>query len=173
MSVHRWILACSLLLCTSAVTLGQPTAPAATDTPSATASPSPAGDATPTVDATPSGQDSPWRGRYRLRLSGDDAWHQDAAEITSANAEEIQGTFEIDLKLGPDSRPPTLDEALFKVPFKARRTVATDPYLAEMLVGAVQPKVYRFEIYPIEDGKTLAGVVTMGSRKTGFLLSRD
>lgn len=114
-----------------------------------------------------------WTGRYKMWLANDAAWHQDALELGNVTTEELDGTVEIDLGLGPESRPPEADEKLHKIPFKARRSGASEPYVAEVLVGAVQPRVYRFELYPIEPGKSFVGILTMGPKRTGVLIRRD
>ncbi|MBS2038504.1 hypothetical protein JST97_26225 [bacterium] len=116
---------------------------------------------------------SPWKGRYKLSISNDAAWHNDALDIDTASVEEMEGTVEVDLGLGPEGREPNADETLHKVKFKGRRSSDTDPYVAEVMVGSVQPRVYRFELFPIEPGKSLAGTVTMGSKRAGALVRRD
>ncbi len=116
---------------------------------------------------------TPWKGRYKLNISNDAAWHNDAVEIETATLEEMEGTIEVDLGLGPEGREPNADETLHKIKFKGRRASDTDPYVAEVMVGSVQPRVYRFELFPIEVGKSLAGTVTMGSKRAGALIRRD
>jgi len=118
-------------------------------------------------------EDSIWKGRYKMLLSGDAAWHQNAMELDSVTVEELEGTVEVDLGLGPEAREPNPDEILHKVKFKARRQSDQSPYVAEVMVGGVQPKVYRFEFYPLESGKSWCGVVSMGNRRTGLLVRRD
>lgn len=117
--------------------------------------------------------DPQWRGRYKLFLSNDAAWHNNALDLDSFTLEDIEGTLEVDLSPGPDSRDPGVDEILHKLHLKGHRTSDTDPYIAEVLVGSVQPRVYRFELYPLEVGKSMVGVVTMGSKRAGVLLRRD
>lgn len=126
-------------------------------------------------DAPPpqSDESSPWKGRYKLNISNDANWHNDAMDIDMVSLEEIEGTVEVDLGLGPEGREPNADEVLHKVKFKGRRSSDTDPYVAEVMVGSVQPRVYRFELFPIEAGKSLAGTVTMGSKRAGALVRRD
>lgn len=114
-----------------------------------------------------------WLGRYKLWLSGDAEWHQNALEIATLNGDEVDGTLEVDLGIGPEGRAPQADEILHKIPFKAKRQAEGQPYVAEVLVGSVQPKVYRFELYPIEPGKSWSGVALLGNRRTGVLLRRD
>lgn len=114
-----------------------------------------------------------WKGRYRMWFSGDASWHQNSLEIESYSPEEIEGQMEIDLGLGPEGRPPNPDETRHKIRFKARREADKPGYVSEVLVGSVQPRVYRFEFYPFEDGKSLAGIVTQGNHKTGLLVKRD
>lgn len=114
-----------------------------------------------------------WRGRYRMWFSGDAAWHQNSFEIETFSADEIEGTVEIDLTIGPEQRPPNPDETRHKVKFKARREGDRLAYVSEVLVGAVQPKVYRFEIYPIEAGKSWSGIVSQGNVRAGLLVRRD
>lgn len=121
----------------------------------------------------PPDEASPWKGRYKLSISSDAPWHNDALDIDSASVEEMEGTVEVDLGLGPEGREPNADETLHKVKFKGRRSSDTDPYVAEVMVGSVQPRVYRFELFPIEAGKSLAGTVTMGSKRAGALVRRD
>lgn len=118
-------------------------------------------------------EDQPWPGRYKLWFSGDAEWHQCAWEITALTDEEMEGTVEVDLGLGPEGREPNPDEKLHKIAFKARRAPEQKAYVAEVLVGSVQPRVYRFECYPIEAGKSLAGVVTIGNQRNGILIRRD
>lgn len=120
-------------------------------------------------------QDPPinWAGRYKLWISGDAEWHQNALEVSALNGDDLEGTLEVDLGLGPEGRAPEPDEILHKLPFKAHRAAEGQPYVAEILVGTVQPKVYRFELYPIEPGKSWSGVALLGSRRTGVLLRRD
>ena len=116
---------------------------------------------------------TPWKGRYKLSISNDAAWHNDAVELETVSVEEMEGMLEVDLGLGPEGREPNADETLHKIKFKGRRASDQDPYVAEVLVGSVQPRVYRFELFPIETGKSLAGVVTMGSKRAGALVRRD
>jgi hypothetical protein len=118
-------------------------------------------------------EDGVWKGRYKMWLSGDSAWHQNAVEIDGVTVEEMEGTVEVDLGLGPEAREPNADETLHKVKFKARRQSDQSPYVAEVMVGSVQPKVYRFEMFPMETGKCWSGVVSVGSRKAGLLVRRD
>lgn len=118
-------------------------------------------------------EDVVWKGRYKMMLSGDAAWHQNAVEIDTVTVEEMEGTVEVDLGLGPEAREPNADEILHKIKFKARRASDQAPFVAEVMVGGVQPKVYRFEMYPMETGKSWSGVVSMGSRKAGLLVRRD
>lgn len=120
------------------------------------------------------GADEPnWKGRYKMWLAGDSAWHNHALDIENFSAEEMEGLMEVDLGLGPEGREPSADETLQKVKFKARRQQDQVPYLAEVLVGSVQPRVYRFELYPIEEGKSWSGVVSIGNKRTGVLVRRD
>ena len=121
----------------------------------------------------PTAEESVWKGRYKMMLSGDSAWHQNAVDIDAVTVEEMDGTVEVDLGLGPEAREPNADETLHKVKFKARRQSDQSPYVAEVLVGSVQPKVYRFELFPMETGKSWSGVVSVGSRRTGLLVRRD
>lgn len=116
---------------------------------------------------------TPWKGRYKMNISNDAAWHNDAVEIDTVTLEEMEGVMEVDLGLGPEGREPNADETLHKIKFKGRRASDTDPYVAEVMVGSVQPRVYRFELFPIELGKSLAGTVTMGSKRAGALIRRD
>ena len=116
---------------------------------------------------------TPWKGRYKLSISNDAAWHNDAVELDTVSVEEMEGVLEVDLGLGPEGREPNADETMHKIKFKGRRASDQDPYVAEVLVGSVQPRVYRFELFPIETGKSLAGVVTMGSKRAGALVRRD
>lgn len=116
---------------------------------------------------------TPWKGRYKLAISNDAAWHNDAVDIDTVTLEEMEGVMEVDLGLGPEGREPNADETLHKIKFKGRRASDTDPYVAEVMVGSVQPRVYRFELFPIELGKSLAGTVTMGSKRAGALIRRD
>ena len=116
---------------------------------------------------------TPWKGRYKLSISNDAAWHNDAVELETVSVEEMEGLLEVDLGLGPEGREPNADETLHKIKFKGRRASDQDPYVAEVMVGSVQPRVYRFELFPIETGKSLAGVVTMGSKRAGALVRRD
>ena len=125
------------------------------------------------VTLSPPVDDPVWKGRYKMWLSGDSAWHQNAVEIDSVTVEEMEGTVEVDLGLGPEGREPNADEILHKVKFKARRQSDQSPYVAEVLVGGVQPKVYRFEMFPMETGKCWSGVVSVGSRRAGLLVRRD
>lgn len=118
-------------------------------------------------------QDTPWKGRYKLWLSGDAAWHNNALEIESCTPEELEGVVEVDLGLGPEAREPNADEILHKVKFKARRPAEGGAYVAEVMVGNVQPKVYRFELYPVEEGKSWSGIALLGNHKTGLLARRD
>ena len=118
-------------------------------------------------------EDQPWNGRYKLWLSGDPEWHQCAWEISAFTDEEMEGTAEVDLGLGPEAREPNPDEKLHKVPFKARRSADQKAYVAEVLIGSVQPRVYRFECYPIEAGKSFSGIVTIGNQRNGILIRRD
>lgn len=125
------------------------------------------------VSVAPPVEDPVWKGRYKMMLSGDAAWHQNAVEIDTVTVEEMEGTLEVDLGLGPEAREPKADETLHKVKFKARRTSDSAPFVAEVMVGSVQPKVYRFELYPMETGKSWSGVVSMGNRRAGLLVRRD
>jgi hypothetical protein len=118
-------------------------------------------------------QETPWKGRYRLWLSGDASWHNHALEIESCTPEDLEGVVEVDLGLGPEGREPSPDETLHKVKFKAHRAAEGAAYVAEVMVGNVQPKVYRFELYPMEEGKSWSGITLMGNRKTGVLARRD
>jgi len=116
---------------------------------------------------------SPWKGRYKLWIAGDASWHNCAVDIDNLGPEEAEGQLEIDLGLGPDAREPKPDETLHKVRFKAKKAGPEQPYTAEVLVGTVQPKLYHFDFFPFEEGKSLAGPLTMGNKRGAFLVRRD
>ena len=39
---------------------------------------------------------TPWKGRYKLSISNDAAWHNDAVELETVSVEEMEGMLEVE-----------------------------------------------------------------------------
>ena len=96
---------------------------------------------------------------FTLRFSIDVPWHRHSIEVAWLSAEEVRGFVSIDWS----HEAADVDARVHRVPFAA--AIEQGAWRFTVTIGTTLPRVYRFELWPVDDG--LAGVVDVAVDHAG------